>query len=84
MINIECKNYVYSKLNMKHIFKDIPNLDVIVSGIFPAPHTTFFTIINENTVAINLWIAALAANYSITGFKLDDIECNIHNYTIAL
>ena len=30
-----------------YIFKDIPNLDVIVSGIFPAPHTTFFTIINS-------------------------------------
>jgi hypothetical protein len=23
----ECKNYVYSKLNMKHIFKDIPNIN---------------------------------------------------------
>ena len=66
-----------------YIFKDIPNFDVIISGIFPAPPTIFFTIINENTVAINLWIAALASNYSITGLKLDDIECNIHNYTIA-
>jgi hypothetical protein len=66
-----------------YIFKDIPNFEVIASGIFPAPHSAFFSIINENTIAINLWIAALASNYPITNFKLNDIECNIHNYTIA-
>ena len=66
-----------------YIFKDIPNLTVDISGIFPRPPNIFFDMIDPNTISINMWIAAIASYKDITKLDLKDIECNIHNYVIA-
>jgi hypothetical protein len=84
-----CKNnphhtfILYCNYN-SYLFKDITNLTVDTTGNFPNNHNIFFNIIDNDTISINLWIAALAINQPITNMGLQDIECNIGNYIIAL
>jgi hypothetical protein len=69
------------------IFSDIPNLEVKHATSHPQfellQKNHPFMRIGEDTLIINLWIAALFMNAS-SGYQQDQIECQLYNYQCAL
>lgn len=69
------------------MFQDIPGLTVHRAQTHPEwyilrNNMPFFKI-DDDTIAVNLWIATLFMNAS-SGYTQDQIECQFYNYQIAL
>ena len=71
--------------NNSYILSDIPRLTThcTIANFKNRAYDLFF-FIDENTIAINLWIGVLAAVPNITKTSLEKIECNLEEYVFAL
>jgi hypothetical protein len=70
--------------NNSFILSNIPRLttQLSVSNFVKNVYDIYF-FIDENTIAINVWIGALAAHHNITNTTLEKIECNLEEYVFA-
>jgi hypothetical protein len=70
--------------NNSYILSDIPRLIThsTIANFVNRVYDLFF-FIDENTIAINIWIGALAAHPSITNTTLEKIECDLEEYVFA-
>lgn len=75
---------MYCRYN-SFIFSDITNLTIShdLASIIHYSNTPFYRI-NQDTLAINLWIGALAACRDITHTTIARIECNLEEYVQSL
>ena len=84
--NPSCEVHMYCLYNFA-MFQDIPGLTVHLAQSHPKwyilqQNLPFFKI-DDDTIAVNLWIATLFTNAS-SGYTQDQIECQFYNYQIAL
>lgn len=68
-----------------YMFKEIPNITVShdLNLFVNRPTFELYFMVDNDTIAINMWIGSLATHSSITQMNIDQVDCNIPNYVVA-